>query len=138
MCHLHSLCMMFLKTRGMAAAIATSWSAKIFYSFTTQVHHHSKVQISLHTSNHTTLHFLLNTLPVSMHHSSGQSAMQVLKVLNNHSNDSFFSSLSNAHPNNVFWRWWFEPTNIANGISYMFVLYVVSNVTTSPKSAYAA
>ena len=64
--------------------------------------------------------------------------MHVLNVLNTHSNVSTVSSPSKANPNIVHCRWWFEPTNMPNGLSYILVLCVVSKVTASPKSMYSA
>jgi hypothetical protein len=64
--------------------------------------------------------------------------MHVLNVLKTHSNVSTVSSPSKANPNIVHCRWWFEPTNMPNGLSYILVLCVVSKVTASPKSMYSA
>jgi hypothetical protein len=60
------------------------------------------------------------------------------QCIENHSNVSIVSSSNKAKPNMVHCRWWFEPTNMPSGLSYRLVVYVVSNVTASPKSIYSA
>lgn len=64
--------------------------------------------------------------------------MHSLNVLNSHKNDSVVSSYSNACPNTMLCSWWFDLTNKPRGMLFLLVLYVVSNVTTSPKSTYSA
>jgi hypothetical protein len=63
--------------------------------------------------------------------------MHVLNVLKTHSNVSTVSSPSKANANIVHSRWWFEPTNMPNGLSYILVFCVVSKVIASPKSMYS-
>ena len=67
-----------------------------------------------------------------------QPPMQLLKVSNNHLNDPVDSSPISACPNVTFFKLLFAPTNMASGMCLLFVLYVVSNVMTSPKSLYSA
>jgi hypothetical protein len=64
--------------------------------------------------------------------------MHVFNVLKTHSNVSTVSSPSKANANIVHCRWWFKPTNMHNGLSYILVLCVVSKVTASQKSMYWA
>ena len=52
--------------------------------------------------------------------------------------DSISSNKSRPHPSKHVCSWWFTPTNVAIGILYLFVRYVVSKVTTSPKASYIA
>jgi hypothetical protein len=76
--------------------------------------------------------FIYN-IPVGSSH-----PIHVVNVLKTHSNVSTVSSPSKANTNIVHYRWWFEPTNMSNGLSYILVLCVVSKVTASPKSMYSA
>ena len=64
--------------------------------------------------------------------------MQLLKVSNNHLNDPVDSSPISACPNVTFFKLLLAPTNMASGMHLLFVLCVVSNVMTSPKSLYSA
>ena len=64
--------------------------------------------------------------------------MQLLKVSNNHLNDPVDSSPISACPNVTFFKLLLAPTNMASGMCLLFVLCVVSNVMTSPKSLYSA
>ena len=45
-----------------------------------------------------------------------------------------FSLTNSPKPNTIVYRWWLTPTNMTRGFLYTFVLYVVSNATTSPKT----
>lgn len=45
------------------------------------------------------------------------------------------SVVSSTVANIVVWKWLFTPKKRPNGMLYKFVLYVVSKVMTSPKSA---
>ena len=45
---------------------------------------------------------------------------------------------SSPHPKRIDWSWWLTPTKGIKGMSYLFVRYVVSNDTTSPKYCDAA
>ena len=60
--------------------------------------------------------------------------MHLKNVLNSHLNESASSSLVRSKPKNVVYKWLLVPTNTPSGIWYLLVLYVVSNVTQSPKS----
>ena len=60
------------------------------------------------------------------------------KVLNTHLKDSSLSSPISATPKRQDCKWLLTPTNTASGIWCFLVLYVVSKVMASPKSAYAA
>ena len=72
-------------------------------------------------------------VPVRMH--VGAFLLMHLKnVSNNHLNESASSSLIRAKAKNVVCKWLLVPTNTPSGIWYLLVLYVVSNVTQSPKS----
>ena len=72
-------------------------------------------------------------VPVRMHVGAFP-LMHLKNVLNSHLNDSASSSLIRAKPKNVVCKWLLVPTNTPSGIWYLLVLYVVSNVTQSPKS----
>ena len=72
-------------------------------------------------------------VPVRMHVGAFP-LMHLKNVLNSHLNESASSSLTRAKPNNVVCKWLLVPTNTPSGIWYLLVLYVVSNVTQSPKS----
>lgn len=62
-------------------------------------------------------------------------SMQILSCSNTQRKASVFSSLIKACAKTTFWSWWLKPTNMASGMLYRLVRYVVSNVSTSPKSA---
>ena len=57
-------------------------------------------------------------------------------VLKTHTNYGIVSSHARATANMVLCRWWFTPMKTPSGMWNLLVLYVVSNVTQSPKSSY--
>ena len=57
-------------------------------------------------------------------------------VLKTHLNDGIVSYRTSAIANMVLCRWWFTATKTPSGMWNLLVLYVVSNVTQSPKSSY--
>lgn len=55
---------------------------------------------------------------------------------NTHLELSTLSSLMRTPPKIMLWKWLFTAMNRPNGMSYRLVLYVVSNVSTSPNHMY--
>ena len=74
-------------------------------------------------------------VPLSMQ-IGGLLFIHLRKVLKTHSNDGIVSSRTSVTANMVLCWWWFTPTNTPSGMWNLLVLYVVSNVTQSPKSSY--
>ena len=68
----------------------------------------------------------------------GESDMHDSQASNNHVNISVSSYEINLHLNKIDWPWWLTPTKGVNGMLYLLIRYVVSNLITSLKYLEAA
>jgi hypothetical protein len=102
----------------------------------TGLHKDSLHQESCNKNNH--FHYMNENEFTSEYGLWRHTPIMRMNSVNTYSKLSTCSSLTITPPKITLWKWLLTPTNRPKGMSHRLVLYVVSNVTTSPKYYIAA